>query len=624
MTDPKPHVVLCNGVTCPKPDVSAPDCLRLSYREGDGSPANMNLALPDFVSDVVHLPDRVLDLLEIAAYVYCADRSVRRGEKDALEYHAWSRYFHFFIRVRDHVFWERPEVGQLLDNLLRFLAGDHQYRFTFQSGHTTPKAHLFDEAQFTLEAGAQSEVVLFSGGLDSLTGVVEQLTTTNNHLYLVSHRSQTMSSRTQEQLLAALRERHPGRVDHYKFQCNRKVVDARRAKEETQRTRFFLYTSIAYALAHALDKNAIHVYENGMVSLNIAKQESTKEARASRTTHPKTIHLLQKFFSLVKEAPFTIHTPYFWMTKTDVVARLNTCGGKTLYSGSVSCSKTFKLEAAHTHCGTCSQCVDRRFAAYAAGLGDVDDLVPYSLDIIRKELVEGEHKTTVVDFVRQADTFSKCGSDQFHNDYLNELLEVVDYIGIADEMEAVQRVWELCQRHGRQVKLALKDIQHIYDDHGCNPPVGSLLNILNTREYLKEPVIRLVETIERRLRRALPVAFRKSPPNDENDLNDKISAYLQGDHEELEREHPSITFALAHTVPDHASVKHNLLIETKYLRGATTPSKITDALAADLKKYTGDAYRLFVIYDPKRAISDDDKFSADFEQHERCKICIIR
>ena len=44
------------------------------------------------------------------------------------------------------------------------------------------------------------------------------------------------------------------------------------------------------------------------------------------------------------------------------------------------------------------------------------------------------------------------------------------------------------------------------------------------------------------------------------------------------------------------------------MRGSTTPSKVTDALAADLMKYTGTSYRLFVLFDPERAIHDDETF----------------
>jgi hypothetical protein len=65
---------------------------------------NIELSLPDFIRDVYHLPNRLLGLLEIAAYVFSADRLIRRRERDDVEYHAWARSFEFCIRVRDHAF----------------------------------------------------------------------------------------------------------------------------------------------------------------------------------------------------------------------------------------------------------------------------------------------------------------------------------------------------------------------------------------------------------------------------------------------------------------------------------------------------------------------------------------
>ena len=46
---------------------------------------------------------------------------------------------------------------------------------------------------------------------------------------------------TQDGLVKALQGKYPGRVHHYRFRTNLRRI---RAKEETQRTRSFLYGSI--------------------------------------------------------------------------------------------------------------------------------------------------------------------------------------------------------------------------------------------------------------------------------------------------------------------------------------------------------------------------------------------
>src|SRR5882762_450975 len=112
------HHLLCNGADFVVPRNAK--SLRLDYR-ADKQP-NIRIELPSFVEQLLHIPPRLLDILEIAAYVYCADRSSHRGDKSAVEYHSWSRDFSFHIKVRDFDFWSQPEVGEKLNAALSFLS----------------------------------------------------------------------------------------------------------------------------------------------------------------------------------------------------------------------------------------------------------------------------------------------------------------------------------------------------------------------------------------------------------------------------------------------------------------------------------------------------------------------
>ena len=76
-----PVLVLCNRASPPDESSSDQGAIVLDYRDVEGVLANVKLGLPNFVRDVYHLPDRTLDLLELAAYVYCADRMSRRGSR---------------------------------------------------------------------------------------------------------------------------------------------------------------------------------------------------------------------------------------------------------------------------------------------------------------------------------------------------------------------------------------------------------------------------------------------------------------------------------------------------------------------------------------------------------------
>ena len=612
------HHLLCNGAEFAVPRNAKR--LRLDYQ--GGKQPNVRIELPKFVDQLLHIPARLLDLLEIAAYVYCADRWSHRGSKSAVEYQAWSRDFVFHVRVRDFKFWSRPDVAARLNAALSFLSGDRKFEFDFQSGHETPPTSLFDLQHVSTGDISKSRIALFSGGLDSLAGVYDILRRTSDTICLVSHRSsQPQVGHTQDQLVYSLQSRFPGRVQHYKFHCN---LTVQRAAEETQRTRMFLYSAIATAIVGTVGAKEITIFENGITSFNFPRRQDLTNARATRTTHPKAISLLEDLFGEITDGDFHIATPFLWKTKADVIATLAQTTGSALVTSGVSCSRTFLSIGSASHCGECSQCIDRRFASYAAGIDELDDSVPYAVDFINKPVSNDEARTTLVDYMRQAHEFATWNPDYFTTELFSSISEMIDHVGAANEEEACNKIAELCRRHGKQVMNAIAKMREKHDKLETKIAKGSLLSLVAGREYLKPPVLRLVKAVCDRLSIAIPLAFQNNPPKDEPDLNDKISATLNTEHDRFEREHPAVRFGLATAIPDHSKIENDLVIETKYLRGSTTPSRASDGMAADLIKYPPTAHILFVVYDPGRAISDDHAFRSAFEQKGRCTVHIIR
>ena len=486
MNNLSPRIVLCNGADLPK-QWNQIEPLVLEYQEISGSSPNVKLALPDFVLGVFHLPNRILDLLEIAAYVFCADRQISRGDKAGMEYHSWSRLFHFVIKVRDFNFWNSPAIKERLKNTLVFMTGDRAYHFTFQPGHSTPPAGLFDTKKFQIEPQQNIKVILFSGGLDSLAGIVECLQKSSDQLCLISHRSgQPRTAKTQDQLINALHERYPNRIEHYKFDCSLRGI---RAEEETQRSRAFLFTSIAYALAHALSQGKIFIYENGITSINFSTRQDQMNARASRTTHPKTIDLLENLFSEINRSKIKIFTPFLWKTKTDIFHILNKVGRKDLITSTVSCSQTFQHLDQATHCGGCSQCIDRRFAAYGSELDDVDEGGIYALNFIKDTIEKDEVRTTLIDYFRQAKNFAEWDFETFSRKMFNQLLNLVDYVPGLNEEEQVNKIWHLCQNHGRQIEAATRRMRTRHDNNlYCQLPENSFLQMIAERKHLKDSI----------------------------------------------------------------------------------------------------------------------------------------
>src|SRR5829696_5885571 len=122
------HVVLCGGLDAPT--VGDRTTVRLNLH---GPNANVKLSISDIGRKLlVNIPDRLVDLLEIATYVYAADGAISRGGKTDSDMGArWRRTLRFKIPVREPALWGSEPVSAALIETLSFLS-DEQYAFDFK------------------------------------------------------------------------------------------------------------------------------------------------------------------------------------------------------------------------------------------------------------------------------------------------------------------------------------------------------------------------------------------------------------------------------------------------------------------------------------------------------------
>ena len=195
------RLVLCGGAKWSGGD----GALRLAL---SGHLQNITLKLEDISQKLVStVPGLLIDLLEIATYVYCADQATSRGG-DAQEGMGatWRRSFRFVIPVRNPNHWSHRNVLEPLCSALSFLSEDN-YAFEFEKA-INPAAFedYLDLTEDNSAAFAADEVVLFSGGLDSLSGALEEFSASGKHIALVSHRSSSKIFDHQKQLIAELKQ----------------------------------------------------------------------------------------------------------------------------------------------------------------------------------------------------------------------------------------------------------------------------------------------------------------------------------------------------------------------------------------------------------------------------------
>jgi hypothetical protein len=626
MSQQIPDTIRVNcGELCTTNKCTASEINLLHTDIGDLTP-NITINYERFIKNPDDLPEKILDLLQIAAYVFCADRMAKRGSRESVNYGSWARSFEFHVPVLDLEFWNNPKTQEHLNDALTFISGDRSYAFVFSQTSSNPagtknkQLSMFPGEYQNIGETKETDIMLFSGGLDSLAGAIQRLNEyTDRSICFVSHESNNTVTHTQKGLISALEKTYGKRVKQYRFQCcNRAHVSS---KDETQRTRMFLFSAIAFSLCNCYNKHEFYVYENGITSLNFSKQADVLNGRASRTTHPKTLGLLRRFYKLI-DPSFDIIAPYYNQTKAEVLKVFATYDEKDLITSAVSCSSSRTKSEHFSHCGCCSQCVDRRFSLYAADLQEYD--AGYANDFIfafpddNKEIKQRIYTTMYLARREEISTF-----DAFIKKYPSDIMDITEYWpNSSNADDSADEVYDLICRYGDSVLAAATKMRNKYDD--LKKPINqdSLLGIIASRQYEQRPFSRRVEEIDAILNRVLPATFQREKPKNENDFNDKLEGLLKV-RGEFSREYPVLQFGLSAYKADHA--QGDLLIESKYIRKNTPPSKASEGIAADVTKIPDGYGILFVVYDPEHQIANDDVFIKSFEyKRNNCYVRIYR
>jgi len=590
-----------------------------------GNKSNITLKISDISEKMcASLPDAVLDLIEIATYVYCADQAITRGGSGVINYGSdWRRNMQFQVPIRCHDFWTREEVTETLIETLDFLSDDN-YSFNFSKLANPPNAATYLDFQSESNEGFKAdEVLLFSGGLDSLSGAIQELKGEERRVALVSHRPVPKIYKRQQVLVNELKKITTTKLLHVPVWVNK---DESLGKEYTQRSRSFLYACLATGVATLFGLSRIRFYENGVLSFNIPISAQVLGARATRSTHPKALRGFERLFSLVLDKDFLVENPFEWKTKAEISSLLLSNNAGNLIKHSVSCTRTFEATKLHSHCGTCSQCIDRRFGILAANAAVFDPDEMYKVDVLTGPREPGESKTLIESYVRTAREITGMDDAQFFERFpeLNRALHHMS--GSADDIAG--RIFELYKRHAKGVEDVLSEAlkAHSLDLLHGNLPDSSILSIVARKDHLKDPWQNYAIELAAILAKGLPIAFPgNSKPKNEKDLQDKAHACLTSAGDKLNKEHPMLQYGVVGTKPDFSKKDCTLFVELKNFSAKSRVSKTVDEIIADSKKYTNlGAHVLFVVYDKKRSVVDDESFISSVEVLPDVLVRIIR
>ncbi len=434
------HLVCCGGLNS-----SCPHALHLAL---NGPLANVVLSIEDIERRLLtEVSDELLDLLDIAAYLYAADGAVQRGsEIDRRFGSSWRRPIRFMIPVRKPELWSSDSVRSALVEILNFLA-DRNHYFEFHKLAAQPPTSRYFTFGSNSASFAPDEIILFSGGLDSFAGAVTSLVGQRSRVALVSHRSVNTIGAAQSALVRELRRCvTASQLLHIQVHAHlRKGL----AKEYTQRTRSFLFAAIGFVTARLFGIDRISFFENGVVSLNLPPVAQVVGARATRTTHPHALHGFRQLFSAILNSDFSVTNPFMWLTKAEVIGRAVDHGFVELLRDTRSCSRVMEMTIQHPHCGSCSQCIDRRFGMLAARVGEADPTEAYRFDLFNGARPKVSDKEMALSYVRMANSISGMTDTAFFTAY-GELSRAVNFMDERPDV-AAQKTFDLFQRHAAGV-----------------------------------------------------------------------------------------------------------------------------------------------------------------------------
>jgi len=601
-----PRLVLCSGAVEPD-DLDNRRILRL---DAIGNDTNVNIRIENISRALLQtLNSRQTDLLEIASYVFAADSAVSRGSAwlDSHSTEPWSRDFKFIIPVRDHEFWNREDVQIYLQRILNFLSDDH-YQFEFPQLMVDRPVQQYlelNDAETWPFAGPE-RVLMFSGGLDSLSGAAESAHRGEN-VVLVSHRSVARISARQKDLVCGLSKHFQSvRFLHVPVWVNK---SSRFGREHTQRTRSFLFAVIGFVVADSIGANGVRFFENGIISLNLPIADEVLRSRASRTTHPQSLAMIAELLSLVSGRNFKVDNPYITLTKKEVIEHLVGVGAPDLISKSCSCAHTMFQTKSQAHCGTCSQCIDRRVAILSAGQEGYDPETDYVSDVFFGPRKEGYEQNVAIDYVRLAYELEHMSDDEIAQRFSLELSRATRPFQKRSKVAGI--FVEMHRRHANSVVRVIEEKTREATGILLSGQLDatSAIALIAGLKHLEPNWKRYCEKISYILEDSIPALCREDPPKNETDLQKRCDAVLKSHDMKLIREYPFLRWGSVSTKPDWSSTEQLCVwVELKYVRKKEDIRRIHRDVAEDITKYGDNNCKvLFLVYDPHH-LADDNTF----------------
>ena len=257
-------------------------------------------------------------------------------------------------------------------------------------------------------------VLLLSGGLDSLSGAIN-IAKSYKDIQLVSHvTGNPVVRKAQKNVVDYLDKLYPDMfkwtpifVSGKKPPYNKYMFPSDNQREETQRTRSFLFLTLAGIFARRKGyRDIIFIAENGQLAIHLPFTSARISSFSTHTAHPEVINGMGKVLSSLLSYEIRVVNPFVYLTKAEVINDVLQ-NHQSAAKLAVSCWKASRVVGERNHCGACIPCLIRRIAVESNGV-HFDE---YARDILSEDIAslepEDDGKQNITDLADFINIFEK-------------------------------------------------------------------------------------------------------------------------------------------------------------------------------------------------------------------------
>jgi 7-cyano-7-deazaguanine synthase in queuosine biosynthesis len=395
---------------------------------------NLRTGTKDFGAIYSNITTLENDLLTVSSAIYACDLACKRGLREDI-----TRNIDLTIPVINYSAFKA--VKTRLEVALWTLSHDN-WTVTFTRAQGTP-----EKAEKWLDN--KGYTILFSGGVDSFAGAVELIEKNGpDAVQLASHLTANPITRESQEELSTYIEKSLGKPQRMIVRTGgTKSGDldfpSDSDREETQRTRSFMFLSIAALAARRSGHSKIVVIaENGQMAIHLPLSVGRIGAFSTHTAHPDFVQQAAELFSSILDVPLKIENPYLYLTKAEVVARVVPSHTGAL-KDSVSCWRASRISQ-FNHCGQCVPCLIRRIAFEKNGV----QLKEYERDLLNEDIPNlpetDDGKRNLVEIIEFSRMFATATDAALEDDFPDLISDQIDkpkaikmYRRFADEATSV-------------------------------------------------------------------------------------------------------------------------------------------------------------------------------------------